>query len=78
MASLEVERPTLGHNEVLVRVTHSGVCGTDLHIYEGKIPVRYPLIMGHEMIGVVEGGRRHADEGHTRHRRSGSLLRHVP
>ncbi len=53
----EVERPALGHNEVLVRVTHSGICGTDLHIYEGKIPVRYPRIMGHEMIGeVVEGG----------------------
>jgi 2-desacetyl-2-hydroxyethyl bacteriochlorophyllide A dehydrogenase len=53
----EVERPVLGHNQVLVRVTHSGVCGTDLHIYEGAIPVRHPLIMGHEMIGeVVEGG----------------------
>ena len=53
----EVQRPTLGHNEVLVRVTHSGICGTDLHIYEGKIPASYPLIMGHEMIGeVVEGG----------------------
>ncbi len=52
----EVERPSLGHNQVLVRVTHSGVCGTDLHIYEGAIPVRHPLIMGHEMIGVVEAG----------------------
>lgn len=52
----EVERPSLGHNQVLVRVTHSGVCGTDLHIYEGAIPVRHPLIMGHEMIGMVEGG----------------------
>ena len=53
----EVERPALGHDQVLVRVTHSGVCGTDLHIYEGAIPVRHPLIMGHEMIGeVVDGG----------------------
>jgi len=53
----EVERPVLGHGQVLVRVTHSGVCGTDLHIYEGAIPVRHPLIMGHEMIGeVVDGG----------------------
>lgn len=57
MGLAEVERPSLGHNQVLVRVTHSGVCGTDLHIYEGAIPVRHPLIMGHEMIGeVVEGG----------------------
>jgi 2-desacetyl-2-hydroxyethyl bacteriochlorophyllide A dehydrogenase len=53
----EVERPEPGHNQVLVRVTNSGVCGTDLKIYEGAIPVRHPLIMGHEMIGeVVEGG----------------------
>jgi 2-desacetyl-2-hydroxyethyl bacteriochlorophyllide A dehydrogenase len=53
----EVERPKPGPNQVLVRVTHSGVCGTDLHIFEGAIPVRHPLIMGHEMIGeVVEGG----------------------
>jgi 2-desacetyl-2-hydroxyethyl bacteriochlorophyllide A dehydrogenase len=52
----EVERPALGPNEVLVRVTHSGICGTDLHIFEGRIPVKYPRIMGHEMIGeVVEG-----------------------
>ena len=56
LAVAEVERPVLGHEEVLVRVTHSGVCGTDLHIYEGAIPVRHPLIMGHEMIGEVAGG----------------------
>jgi len=53
----EVERPKPGHNEVLVRITNSGICGTDLKIYKGAIPVRHPLIMGHEMIGeVVEGG----------------------
>ena len=43
--------------EVLVRVSHSGICGTDLKIYHGGIPVSYPRIMGHEMAGVVmEGG----------------------
>jgi 2-desacetyl-2-hydroxyethyl bacteriochlorophyllide A dehydrogenase len=53
----EVARPVPGHKEVLVRITHSGVCGTDLHIFDGSIPVRHPLIMGHEMIGeVAEGG----------------------
>jgi 2-desacetyl-2-hydroxyethyl bacteriochlorophyllide A dehydrogenase len=57
LRAAEVERPTLGQDQVLVRVTHSGVCGTDLKIFNGAIPVRYPLIMGHEMIGeVVEGG----------------------
>jgi 2-desacetyl-2-hydroxyethyl bacteriochlorophyllide A dehydrogenase len=53
----EVSRPSLGAGQVLVRVSHSGICGTDLKIYNGAIPVKYPRIMGHEMIGeVVEGG----------------------
>ena len=52
----EVARPNLGARQVLVRVSHSGICGTDLKIYNGAIPVEYPRIMGHEMIGeVVEG-----------------------
>jgi 2-desacetyl-2-hydroxyethyl bacteriochlorophyllide A dehydrogenase len=62
----EVERPSPGRGQVLVRVTHSGICGTDLHIYEGGIPVRHPLIMGHEMIGelveVDEGAGGKADQ----------------
>jgi len=42
--------------QVPIRVTHTGVCGTDLKIYNGAIPVSYPRIMGHEIIGeVVEG-----------------------
>jgi 2-desacetyl-2-hydroxyethyl bacteriochlorophyllide A dehydrogenase len=41
---------------VLVHVENSGVCGTDLKIYTGGIPVSYPLIMGHEMCGeLIEG-----------------------
>jgi len=53
----EVARPRLDARQVLVRVTNSGVCGTDFKIYSGAIPVSYPRIMGHEMVGeVVEGG----------------------
>lgn len=53
----EVACPSPGVGETLVRVTNSGVCGTDLKIYQGGIPVDYPRIMGHEMIGeVVEVG----------------------
>src|SRR6202047_5079572 len=53
----EVARPAIGDGQVLVRVTYSGICGTDYKIYSGAIPVRYPRIMGHEMIGeVVEAG----------------------
>jgi 2-desacetyl-2-hydroxyethyl bacteriochlorophyllide A dehydrogenase len=54
----EVSRPELDKGHVLVRVSHSGICGTDLKIFNGAIPVKYPRIMGHEMIGeVVEGGK---------------------
>ena len=53
----EVARPGGGAGQVLVRVTHSGICGTDYKIFNGSIPVRYPRIMGHEMVGeVVEAG----------------------
>jgi len=52
----QVDRPEPGPGQVLVRVANSAVCGTDLKIFTGAIPVRYPRIMGHEMTGdVVEG-----------------------
>src|SRR6202521_1111177 len=52
----EVSRPSTSPGDVLIRVTHTGICGTDLKIFSGAIPVQYPRIMGHEMIGeVVEG-----------------------
>jgi threonine dehydrogenase-like Zn-dependent dehydrogenase len=49
----EVARPEPNENHVLVRMTHSGICGTDFKIYSGAIPVNYPRIMGHEMAGEV-------------------------
>ena len=53
LAAANVERPSADTGETVVRVTNSGICGTDLKIYHGGIPVRHPLIMGHEMIGEV-------------------------
>ena len=56
ITSESIARPIAKENEVLVRITHSGLCGTDLKIFQGAIPTKYPLIMGHEMVGeVVEG-----------------------
>ncbi len=49
----EVARPDSRSGQVQVRVTHSGICGTDYKIYNGSIPVRYPRVMGHEMVGEV-------------------------
>jgi len=53
LAQDDVAQPRLAPGQVLVRVTHSGICGTDYKIYNGAIPVRYPLVMGHEMAGEV-------------------------
>jgi 2-desacetyl-2-hydroxyethyl bacteriochlorophyllide A dehydrogenase len=51
----DVALPEVPAGHVLVRITHSGLCGTDLKIYKGAIPAGYPLIMGHEMVGEVVG-----------------------
>jgi threonine 3-dehydrogenase len=53
----DVERPQPGINDVLIRVLMTGICGTDLHIYEwdewarNTIPV--PLVIGHEFVGEI-------------------------
>lgn len=56
-----IPEPRIGLNDVLIRVTHTGICGTDLHIYEwddwarSTIPV--PMAIGHEFAGeIVEVG----------------------
>ena len=49
----DVAKPAAAAGQVLVHVTHSGICGTDYKIFSGSIPVRYPRIMGHEMTGEV-------------------------
>jgi L-idonate 5-dehydrogenase len=54
------ERPEAspGQGEVLVRVLAGGVCGSDLHYYNhggfGAVRLREPMILGHEVAGVVE------------------------
>jgi propanol-preferring alcohol dehydrogenase len=51
----QVQKPTPGPNEILVRVSVCGVCRTDLHEVEGDLPlVRTPVIPGHQVVGVVE------------------------
>ena len=52
-----VDEPRIGMNDVLVRVDRTGICGTDLHVYEWDawaqqaIPV--PLVVGHEFVGEI-------------------------
>lgn len=51
----ELDPPRLGENEVLIRVNRAGICGTDLHIFQGHMDNRVlvPLVMGHEMCGEI-------------------------
>ena len=54
--------PPVGHNDILVKIEYTSLCGTDMHIYnwnewaQRTVPV--PLIVGHEFMGkVVEMGQ---------------------
>src|SRR5688572_16068022 len=54
----ETERPAVKPGEALVRVRRVGVCGTDLHAFQGRQPYfNYPRILGHELgVEIVEVG----------------------
>lgn len=74
----EVDMPVMGHNDVLIRVKKTAICGTDIHIYnwdawaQQTIPV--PLTIGHEFVGEIvdmgtdviglQKGTRVSGEGH--------------
>ncbi|WP_092005831.1 zinc-dependent alcohol dehydrogenase family protein [Polaromonas sp. OV174] len=46
--------PKAGDNDLVVRVLACGVCRTDLHIIDGDLPPRHPLVIpGHEVVGQV-------------------------
>lgn len=75
----EVPIPEPGINDVLIRVLMTGVCGTDLHIYEwddwAKATIPVPLVIGHEFVGEIvsvganvndfEAGEIVSGEGHV-------------
>ena len=74
----DVPVPELGHNDLLIKIRKTAICGTDVHIYnwdewsQKTIPV--PMVVGHEYVGEVVGigqevkgfkiGDRVSGEGH--------------
>ena len=54
----DIPEPTIGINDVLIRVLRTGICGTDLHIYKwddwAKRTIPVPMAIGHEFVGRVE------------------------
>ena len=62
----DVPEPTIGINDVMIKVDRTGICGTDVHIYkwddwaQKTIPV--PMVVGHEFVGeIVEVGSNVSD-----------------
>jgi threonine dehydrogenase-like Zn-dependent dehydrogenase len=51
----DVADPTIEQeDDIILRVTATAICGSDLHIYNGFFPQLRPLVMGHEFMGIVE------------------------
>src|SRR5438105_5580546 len=38
----------------LVRTEMAGICGTDVHLWKGELPIALPIILGHETVGRIE------------------------
>ncbi len=50
----ELPLPEIGPDDGLLRVEACGICGSDHEQFRGALPVRYPVIPGHEPVGIVE------------------------
>lgn len=51
----EVEDPKLQQkDDIIVRITSTAICGSDLHIYQGALPAAKDYVIGHEPMGIVE------------------------
>ena len=53
----EIPEPATGINDVLIRVRYTGICGTDVHIYDwddwAQKTIRVPMTIGHEFVGQI-------------------------
>ena len=53
----DVAKPVIKTNDVMIKITHTAICGTDLHIYKwddwAKKTIKTPLVIGHEFCGEI-------------------------
>ncbi len=55
MKIIDKEKPTIQSHEVLIKLVSAGICGSEIHAFNGSHPFRKPpSILGHEMVGFVE------------------------
>jgi len=50
----ELPLPDIDDDSALLRVEACGICGSDVEQYNGLLPVRFPLVPGHEPLGIIE------------------------
>jgi D-arabinose 1-dehydrogenase-like Zn-dependent alcohol dehydrogenase len=50
----DVSDPQPGPGQVRIRLHATGVCGTDVHVWHGELPVPLPIVPGHEPVGEIE------------------------
>jgi threonine 3-dehydrogenase len=71
----DVPEPEVGINDVLIRVDRTGICGTDVHIWDwndwAKQTVATPLVIGHEFVGRIEEVGSNVSDFHPGDRVSG-------
>jgi threonine 3-dehydrogenase len=53
----QAEKPKMGHNDLLIKIRKTAICGTDMHIYNwddwAKTTIPVPMVVGHEYVGEV-------------------------
>src|SRR6201998_4628192 len=53
----DIPEPEIGINDVLIRVRYTGICGTDVHIYQwdewAQATIKVPMAIGHEFVGEI-------------------------
>ncbi|WP_027964128.1 zinc-dependent alcohol dehydrogenase [Halalkalibacillus halophilus] len=55
MVTKDIQAPSIQeNNDMIVRITASGICGSDLHLYKGGIEPKQDYVVGHEPMGIVE------------------------
>ena len=56
LVSKTIAKPRAEKGQILILNTHSGICGSDIKIFQGTMPAKYPIVMGHEIVGEVING----------------------
>jgi 2-desacetyl-2-hydroxyethyl bacteriochlorophyllide A dehydrogenase len=54
LTARDVPDPQPGPGQVRIRLHSTGVCGTDVHVWQGDLPVPLPIVPGHEPVGVID------------------------